>query len=130
MYCISCFRCAIKKLPPDKKVFNPRVWYQTQRGHWIGWLSTLSDRGDIRWRNAQHVYEAIRCCPMLLWLGEAVGLKSIHRRAKRAYEKSSFREQPFAIRAELRWSLVEKRLFEGVRLKKCGVKFCKNYRGQ
>jgi hypothetical protein len=30
---------AIKCLPSDKPITDPRKWYKTQKEHWIGWLS-------------------------------------------------------------------------------------------
>src|SRR5580704_12913912 len=55
------------------------VWYESQKEHWIGWLSEYDGPGAYgrkrgRGRSAEFVYNHIGCPPMLLWLAEAAGV--------------------------------------------------------
>jgi hypothetical protein len=55
-----------------------RVWYNSQKEHWLGWLSEYDGPGHYgrkNWhRSAKFVYNYINCPPMVLWLGEASGI--------------------------------------------------------
>ncbi len=55
-----------------------RVWYSTQKEHWLGWLTEYDGPGAYgraNWmRSAGFVYNHIRCPPMLAWLAEATGV--------------------------------------------------------
>jgi hypothetical protein len=53
-----------------------RVWYSTQKEHWLGWLAQYDGEGAYgrklgQKRTAEFAYNHIRCAPMLLWLAEA-----------------------------------------------------------
>jgi hypothetical protein len=55
------------------------VWYETQKEHWLGWLSQYDGPGAYgrkTWsgRSAEFAYNHINCPPMLLWLAEAAGV--------------------------------------------------------
>jgi hypothetical protein len=55
-----------------------RVWYNSQKEHWLGWLSEYDGPGHygrMNWdRSAKFVYNHINFPPMVLWLGEASGI--------------------------------------------------------
>jgi ASC-1-like (ASCH) protein len=56
-----------------------RIWYSSQKEHWLGWLSEYGgpgayDRKPDRTRTAEYAYNHINCAPMLFWLAEAVGV--------------------------------------------------------
>lgn len=94
-----------------------RVWYSSQKEHWLGWLSEYNgpgyyDRKDWE-QTAEFVYNHIVCPPMVLWLSEASGVpKATVRQAKDAAlsAKSSLASQAAAIRKIIPWTLIEVRL--------------------
>jgi hypothetical protein len=55
-----------------------RAWYRSQREHWLGWLNEYNGPGYYGRKNhrrsAKFIYNHIVCPPMVLWLGEAVGI--------------------------------------------------------
>jgi hypothetical protein len=70
---------AIRRLPPDSPVHDPRKWYQTQHEHWIRWLEGYTGPGAYSRKrspppDARSVYNRIVEPKMLLWLIEAVGI--------------------------------------------------------
>lgn len=76
---VTELRRAIKRLPSDPPVHNPRKWYRTQKEHWIGWLSEYDTPGAYNRKttspqDAQSVYNRIVEPKMLLWLAEAAGV--------------------------------------------------------
>ena len=89
----------------------PGVKHQTQKQHWLGWLSEYDGPGyygrKTRTSSAEIVYNRLVCPYMLLWLAEASGLpKSKVLAAKRASSKStgsSFAAQSAAIRRIVPW---------------------------
>lgn len=59
---------------------DPRkVWYRSQKEHWLGWLGEYDGPGyygRANWnRSARFIYNHIMCPPMLLWLAEASGVR-------------------------------------------------------
>src|SRR5712672_3308305 len=66
------------------------VWYTSQKEHWLGWLSEYDgpgayDRKTSVVRSAEFAYNHVVCPPMILWLGEASGVKpSLIIQAKKA----------------------------------------------
>lgn len=76
---VTELRRAIKRLPSDPPVHNPRKWYRTQKEHWIGWLNDYDTPGAYNRKttspeDAQGVYNRIVEPKMLLWLAEAAGV--------------------------------------------------------
>lgn len=75
------FLRVIRRLPTDKPIDNPSVWYRTQKEHLIGWLEQHDGAGaygrkiDVK-RDARFVYNHIVCPQMLLWLSRASGVPS------------------------------------------------------
>ena len=76
---IEEFLDVIRILPEDAPVHNPKIWYHTQKEHWIGWLSEYHSSGaygrktGVK-RDAKFAYNHIVCPDMLLWLIDAAGV--------------------------------------------------------
>lgn len=43
---------AIRRLPPNAPVDDPRKWYRTQHEHWIGWLEACAGPGGYHRKRA------------------------------------------------------------------------------
>lgn len=103
---IRTFMAAIRGLPADRAVRDPRKWYLTQKQHWLGWLSEYSGPGAYRRqtgakRDARFAYMHIVEPAMLLYLASASG---VDRRLLTAARRASARgatlmEKSGAIRA-------------------------------
>lgn len=70
----------IERLSSDEPVHDPRVWYMTQKEHWLGWLREYDGPGAYgriagKQRDARFAYNHIVEPKMLLWLIEAAGVK-------------------------------------------------------
>ena len=70
---------AIRRLPPDDPVIDPKKWYRTQHEHWIGWLEEYEGPGAYGRKrtsptDARSVYNRVVEPKMLLWLAEAAGV--------------------------------------------------------
>jgi hypothetical protein len=96
---------------------SKRVWYTSQKQHWLGWLSEYSGPGYYGRKNscrsAEFVYNHIVCPPMVLWLAEASGVPKVKvADAKRAALSSSpqLQAQSAAIRRIIPWEMIEVRL--------------------
>ena len=95
-----------------------RVWYRSQKEHWLGWLSEYDGPGAYGRetsvvRSAEFAYNHVVCPPMVLWLGEAVGVKtSLVIQAKKAALGASRKLQGkcAAIRRIVPWSKIEESL--------------------
>lgn len=92
---------------------SSRVWYTSQKEHWLGWLSGYHGPGYYgrqNWhRSAEFVYNHIVCPPMVMWLAEASGIpKARVVEAKRAALSASPRlpAQSAAIRKIIPWEMV------------------------
>ena len=75
---IAQFIEAIRTLPEDMPHGNPRVWYRTQKEHWLGWLEGYDGPGAYGRtqanRDAKFAYNHIVEPKMLLWLVDAAGV--------------------------------------------------------
>jgi hypothetical protein len=98
-----------------------RVWYCSQKEHWLGWLREYNGPGyydrKVWERTAEFIYNHIVCPPMVLWLGEASRVpKTRVREAQNAalVAKLSLASQAAAIRRIIPWKLIEKRLMDKV----------------
>ena len=91
-----------------------KVWYKSQKEHWLGWLSEYAGPGfygrKTANRSAEYAYNHIVCPPMVLWLGEASGVdKSLVNAAKQAALKApaSLPSKSAAIRQVIPWLIIE-----------------------
>ena len=88
------------------------VWYRSQKEHWLGWLAEYDGPGAYGrkttvTRSAEFAYNHVVCPPMVLWLGEASGVKrSLVNQAKKAGLEASRKLQGkcAAIRKIVPWS--------------------------
>jgi hypothetical protein len=94
-----------------------RVWYTSQKEHWLGWLSEYGGRGYYGRKNshrsAEFIYNHIVCSPMVLWLAEASGVpKARVSKAKRAAlcARPQLQAQSAAIRKIIPWELIQAHL--------------------
>jgi hypothetical protein len=97
--------------------WSSKPWYTSQKEHWLGWLAEYHGPGYYGRkrsnRSAEFVYNHIACPPMVLWLGEASGVrKATVIKAKRAAlsAKAYFPAQCAAIRKIIPWELIKVRL--------------------
>ena len=94
------------------------VWYQHQKEHWLGWLGAYDGPGAYgrkvhSGRTAEFVYNHIMCPPMILWLGEAVGIgNKVMKQAVTACLEAgrTLPKQCGAIRSHVPWSMIVGRL--------------------
>jgi hypothetical protein len=94
------------------------VWYRSQKEHWLGWLSEYDGPGAYGRkmsviRSAEFAYNHVVCPPMVLWLGEASGVKkSLIFQAKKSALAASRKLQSkcAAIRRIVPWSKIEESL--------------------
>lgn len=106
-------RRAIQKLPADKPVKQPGVWYLTQKEHWLAWLRYYNTEGAYGRipglnRDARYAYNHVVCPPMLLWLASAAGVKTsrILAAKREAARLERMPAQAGAIRRHVPWELV------------------------
>jgi hypothetical protein len=69
----------IRVLPSDPPRIDPRVWYRTQKEHWLGWLGHYHTQGAYgrdtsKPRDARFAYNHVVNYLMLLWIIDAAGL--------------------------------------------------------
>jgi hypothetical protein len=98
-----------------RKLIGPSS-YPTQKQHWLGWLGDYDGPGHYGrtgWhRTAEFVYNHVVCPPMVLWLGEAVG---VPRDVVKAAASAAFEAEPTqmaqaaAIRRVIPWSMIAPR---------------------
>ena len=108
---IAEFIRAIRRLPSDEPVDNPRKWYTTQKEHWLGWLREYEGPGaygrktGVK-RDARFAYNHVVCPELLMYLIRAIPLRQeLVEAAENAYESgSSEMEKSGAIRRVVPWS--------------------------
>lgn len=75
---IAQLREVIKHLPEDEPQNIEGKWYQTQKEHWLGWLSGYRGPGAYgrkNWhRDARFVYNHVVCPGLLMYLIHSIGL--------------------------------------------------------
>ena len=110
---IAQFIRSIRGLASDEPKVNPRVWYTTQKEHWLGWLSQYHGPGAYgrlpdKSRDAKFAYNHIVNPKMLLWLVEAAGVEpALVARAKRAaLRETSLPGKSKAVREHVPWSTI------------------------
>lgn len=103
----------IERLPSDEPVHDPRVWYTTQKEHWLGWLREYDGPGAYgripgKQRDAKFAYNHVVEPKMLLWLIEAAGVsKDLVEAAQRASaEGTSLMQKSGAIRRVVPWTVL------------------------
>jgi hypothetical protein len=92
-------------------------WCANQKEHWLGWLRVYEGPGAYDRKGFHHdaafAYNHCGCPPMVLWLGEAVGIElQIVKRAKTAALQAggTYSSRCAAIRRHIAWADVEQRL--------------------
>ncbi len=78
-FSVAELRMVIEKLPSDPPVNNPRVWYKTQKEHWLGWLKDYDGPGGYgrkpgMHRDAKFAYNHVVCPGLLLYLIKALDM--------------------------------------------------------
>ncbi|NDP40491.1 MAG: hypothetical protein GZ093_17410 [Rhodoferax sp.] len=104
---------AIRALPPDPPVHNPKKWYRTQKEHWIGWLSEYEGPGaygrqtGVK-RDAKFAYNHVVQPELLLYLAKASGIdRKLLGAADLAFAQGkTLMQKAGAIRAIIRWETV------------------------
>jgi hypothetical protein len=109
---------AIEKLPADESRVDPKVWYITQKEHWIEWLKGYHGPGGYgrkidKERDARYAYNHIVNYEMLLWIISAAGVRpSLIKTAKRASNHgSSLQQKSAAIRRSVPWEVLAEALW-------------------
>lgn len=115
---VQQFLQAVRKLPEDKPLNDPKVWYRTQKEHWIGWLSeyrtsNVYGRKHGRKRDARFVYNHIVEYRMLVYLAEASQVdKQLISTAKTAMaEKHTLQGKAGVFRKHIPWPVIAEKLF-------------------
>ncbi len=111
-------RRAIARLPEDERIVDSKVWYKSQKEHWLGWLEHYDSPGAYgrkvtSGRDARFVYNRIVCYPMLLYLIEATGLRGTNVEAAQRYTEAgpSLMARSGWIRRHVPWEVVEAALW-------------------
>src|SRR4051812_21652092 len=108
---ITEFIKAIRHLPADPTVENLRVWYKTQKEHWLGWLGGYEGPGaygrktGVK-RTAKFAYNHVVCSGLLLYLIRAIPLRQelIDAAEKESLTGSTEMQKSGAIRKVVPWS--------------------------
>lgn len=115
---IKKFRRAIQLLPSPQPEDNPKVWYTTQKEHWLCWLCQYNspgayDRIPGQGRDARYAYNHIVNYKMLLWIIEAAGVSpDLFKDVKRAAEKKDpMMAKSAAIRKIVPWEVLANALW-------------------
>jgi len=116
----SDLRRLILKLPKEgrytaklEKAIGLKNQYRSQKDHWLGWVGEYDGPGAYgrgNWnRDAEYIYNHIQCAPMLLWLGEALGVSELA--LQKAYRAAiaagkNYARQSAALRKEIPWIVI------------------------
>lgn len=114
----SDLRGAISKLSEDERIDNPKVWYRSQREHWLGWLEGYESPGAYgrkvtSGRDARFVYNHVVEPKMLLYLAEASGVDASRVAEARKYAEAgpTMMARSAWIRRYVPWEVVEAALW-------------------
>jgi hypothetical protein len=114
---IAQFMEAIRALPEDMPHGDLRVWYRTQKQHWLGWLGSYDGPGAYGRtqanRDAKFVYNHIVNPQMLLWLVDAAGVRSelVQAAQQAADPDAKLPRQAGAVRKCVPWTELVKALW-------------------
>jgi hypothetical protein len=108
-----------KNLEADLRRRPSRPWYTSQKQHLLGWLGEYDGPGAYgraNWanRSAEFVYNHFQCVPALVWLAEALGVRSeVLIAACDEVKKSGTRSatQCGIFRRTVPWAFIEERVF-------------------
>jgi hypothetical protein len=108
----------LTKVLYSRKMRPKKAWYRHQKEHWLAWLSEYDGSGAYgrtvhEVRTAEFIYNHMMCPPMVLWLGEGVGLpRALVERAAEACLRAgpTLLKQCAAIRSLVSWQMIEERL--------------------
>jgi hypothetical protein len=110
---IDEFIRVIQGLPEDEPVDDPRVWYRTQKEHWLGWLREYDGPGAYGRRigiarDARFAYNHIVNHQMLVWLAQASGVSPDLTEAAIAecVAAPTLQQKSAIVRRHVPWSLV------------------------
>jgi hypothetical protein len=117
-FTVKRFILAIENLPSDKSIRDPRVWYTTQKEHWLGWLREYHGPGGYGRlpgqprRDAKFAYNHIVNPKMLLWLIAAAGVnpKLVTNARRSTSRPRALNQQAAAIRRHVPWEILMKAL--------------------
>lgn len=114
----SALRRAISKLPEDERTNSPKVWYRSQREHWLGWLEKYESPGAYgrkvtSGRDARFAYNHVVEPKMLLYLAEAAGVDSSRVAEARRYAEAgpTMMARSAWIRRHVPWPVIEAALW-------------------
>lgn len=70
---------AISRMAEGRRIRRGRVWYESQKEHWMDWLFNYNSPGAyarkvVHGRDAKFVYNHVVCPEMLTFLAEASGV--------------------------------------------------------
>ena len=114
---IEQFIEAIHRLPEDEPHGNPKVWYRTQKEHWLGWLGEYHGPGAYgratgKKRDAKYAYNHIVEPKMLIYLIRAAGVdpRFVKAAEEAAAGGTTMMQQSGAIRRHVPWEVVREAL--------------------
>lgn len=104
---------AISRMPEGRRTRSQRVWWESQKEHWIGWLFHYNSAGAygrkvVDGRDAKFVYNHIVCPGLLLFLakGSGVDRRLISTATKAAKAEATEMAKSGAIRRYVTWPIV------------------------
>lgn len=111
-------RAAIRALPEDRRVVDPKKWYRSQKEHWLGWLGQYEGPGAYgrkggEGRDARFAYNHIVEPAMLLYVARAAGVARTRIAAARgdAAACRTLMQKSAAIRRVIPWEMVAAKLW-------------------
>jgi hypothetical protein len=106
---------AISRMPEGRRT-RGKVWYESQKERWIGWLLDYQGGGAYGRkvhgrRDAERVYNQLQCPDMLIYLAKESGvspgrIREAKRAAGKGGSKARLAAKCGAVREILSWSLV------------------------
>lgn len=112
---IAEFTRVIRQLPAGQVRIDKRVWYRTQKQHWLGWLEEYHTPGAYgrridRRRDARYAYNHVVEPKLLLYLIRAVGFpRGVLSAAQRAVQAGGAKQrQSKEIRKSVPWEEMAK----------------------
>jgi len=104
---------AISRMDEDRRFRSNRVWYESQKEHWVGWLFNYNSPGAYgrkvtEGRDAKFVYNHVACPEMLIFLAKASGVnaKLVSKAKKVSAATNEQMAKVAAVRGLIPWSVV------------------------